>query len=105
MSASHNEHATTIEESIATFSAAERVELADRQLDGVAVALYWARGTDLLTVRSTMQRPVTRSSSSSPRTSGLSTCSGTRSHMRAHAESSCSATGVVLESRSTLSSP
>jgi hypothetical protein len=50
MSASHTEHATAIEQPIAAFSAAERVELADRQFDGVSVALYWARGTDLLTV-------------------------------------------------------
>jgi hypothetical protein len=50
MSASHNDHGTTTEHSISSFSAAERVELADREFDGVSVALHWARGTDLLTV-------------------------------------------------------
>jgi hypothetical protein len=44
MFAIHHEHAT------AALSAPERVELAERRFDGVSVALYWTRGTDVLAV-------------------------------------------------------
>lgn len=50
MSASHNDIATKSGEPIAAFSAAERVELAGREFDGVSVALYWTRATDVLAV-------------------------------------------------------
>jgi hypothetical protein len=44
MSAIHNEHVTTVS------SAAERIDLAERESDGVSVVLYWTRGTDVLAV-------------------------------------------------------
>ena len=42
--------ATTVDELFAALTATERVELAEREHDGVLVALYWTRGTDALAV-------------------------------------------------------
>jgi hypothetical protein len=42
--------ATTVDELFAALVDTERVELAEREHDGVSVALYWARGTDALAV-------------------------------------------------------
>ena len=47
---SQPETATTVDELFAALAATERVELAEREHDGVSVALYWTRGTDALAV-------------------------------------------------------
>jgi hypothetical protein len=39
-----------IDDGFRAFSTQERVELAEREFDGVAVALYWTRRTDVLAV-------------------------------------------------------
>ena len=49
MSAVHDDHATTIDV-LAAFEARERLELAERESDGVAVTLYWTRDTGVLAV-------------------------------------------------------
>ena len=50
MTAVHFEHTTAIDHAPADSRALERVELAERESDGVSVALYWTRGTDVLAV-------------------------------------------------------
>lgn len=40
-----------IDQSVGALTAHERVELAERAFDGVSVALYWTRGTDVLAVK------------------------------------------------------
>lgn len=50
MSAVQIESTTTSHESLAAVSAPERVELAEREIDGLSVALYWTRGTDVVGV-------------------------------------------------------
>jgi hypothetical protein len=42
--------ATTVDDLFAALVATERVELAERENDGVLVGLYWTRGTDVLAV-------------------------------------------------------
>ena len=42
--------ATTVDDLFAALVATDRVELAEREHDGVSVALYWTRGTDALAV-------------------------------------------------------
>jgi hypothetical protein len=46
----HQQTATTVDELFAVLVSTERVELAEREHDGVSVALYWTRGTDALAV-------------------------------------------------------
>jgi hypothetical protein len=41
---------STIDDVVAPYPALERVELAERESDGISVALYWTRGTDVLAV-------------------------------------------------------
>jgi hypothetical protein len=42
--------ATTVDDLFATLVATGRIELAERENDGVSVALFWTRGTDALAV-------------------------------------------------------
>jgi hypothetical protein len=42
--------ATTVDDLFAALVATDRVELAEREHDGVLVGLYWTRGTDVLAV-------------------------------------------------------
>ena len=50
MSAIQIEHTTTGRQPRAAVRAPERVELAQREFDGISVALYWTRGTDVVAV-------------------------------------------------------
>jgi hypothetical protein len=49
MSSPHDTDLTNVE-SLASFAVPDRVELAQRESDGVSVALYWLRGTDAVAV-------------------------------------------------------
>ena len=44
------ETAITVDDLLAELVATDRVELAEREHDGISVALYWTRGTDALAV-------------------------------------------------------
>jgi hypothetical protein len=50
MSAIQIEHTTSGHQPRAAVRAPEPVELAEREFDGVSVALYWTRGTDVVAV-------------------------------------------------------
>src|SRR5262245_11990584 len=50
MSATGSTQSAPIEETLAPYTEFERVELVEREFDGVAVALHWTRGTDVLEV-------------------------------------------------------
>jgi hypothetical protein len=50
MSAIQIEHTTTGVEPRTGLPGPERVELAEREFDGISVTLYWTRGTDVVAV-------------------------------------------------------
>jgi hypothetical protein len=78
---------TALDLAFGAFPAHESVELAEREVDGISIALYWLRGSDVLAVT----------------VDDATTSSTIPSHSHTHAASSCSVTGTSPGSPSTSS--